>query len=255
MIHDRVLMEEMSWIDFRNAMSEGYIVILPVGAIEQHGPHLPLGTDLFIPLEISKSIASQSKAIVAPPIPYGCESRPKSGGGPTFPGEISISGSVFINLICDVAKHLLRHGCKKLLVMNWHWENAGLLAEGVEKAVEESGRNDVKAVIVYDAWDLVSKRVIDFVFPEGDPGQEIEHASVTETSLMELMRPELVDREKIKDDRAERWVPYEVIPPPSDIIPKTGVFYRPTLASREKGEDILKEFVKKLLMVIEREFG
>lgn len=65
------LLEEMTWQEVKQAVSDDYLLILTVGAIEQHGPHLPLSTDVIIALEIAKAMAKRLKAVVAPPIYYG----------------------------------------------------------------------------------------------------------------------------------------------------------------------------------------
>lgn len=248
-----ILMEEISWQDLKNAVSNNFTIIFILGSIEQHGPHLPLGTDVFIPLGIAKKLAKRTKSIIAPPIYYGYYSMPRSGGGRMFLGTTSVSSSTLINLIREIIGEFIRHGFKKILVLNGHYENTSLLAEGVEKAIEDSSRKDVKALII-NWWDLVPKHVIASVFPEGFPGWEVEHAAVTETSLIQALRPELVQTEKIKDDAPSRSPPYEIIPPPSDIVSNSGVLWKATLASQSKGKILLEAIVERVVKIMEEEY-
>ena len=210
---------------------------------------------MFIPLEVSKRVSKKTKAIIAPPICYGYYSRPRSGGGEAFPGTTSVSGSTLLNLIKDITGEFIRHGFKKILVLNGHYENCGFITEGIELAIERSGKDDVK-VLVVNWWDLIPKDVLDKVFEPLDfPGFEVEHAAVTETSIIQAVRPELVKEDKIIDDQAARFPPYEIIPPPPDITSESGVLWKATLASRLKGEMVLNVVVDKLVKVIEEELG
>src|ERR1700687_5146133 len=72
------------------AKAKDAILVLPVGAVEQHGPHLPLTVDTEIPVRIASMLVERLNVIVAPAIPYGARSLPHSGGGPSFPGPINI---------------------------------------------------------------------------------------------------------------------------------------------------------------------
>ena len=250
----KILLEEMTWQEFKEAVLKNIIIILPVGSVEQHGPHLPLGTDTYIPLEIAKKVAEKVNAIVAPPLFYGYKSRPRSGGGSLFPGTTSLSGITLICIIRDIIKEFIRQGLKRIIILNWHYENMSFLPEGVELALEENKDKSVKVIILDSPVDLISKDVLAKIFPETFPGWEIEHAAITETSLIQLIRPELVRKEKIRDDEAPRNPRYEIIPPPKDIVPKTGIFYKATLASKQKGELIFNELVEKIVEVVKSEF-
>jgi len=77
----------LTWEEYASAVSDG-ILILPVGATEQHSPHLPLGVDTIIPETIALTLAERVGALVAPVLPYGYKSQPSSGGGPLFPGTM-----------------------------------------------------------------------------------------------------------------------------------------------------------------------
>ena len=78
---DDRLMAHRTWLEIRDAAASGVGVILPVGATEQHGPHLPLATDYLCATAVGLAVASDVNMIVAPPVTYGCPSRPLSGGG------------------------------------------------------------------------------------------------------------------------------------------------------------------------------
>ncbi len=80
------LLEEMTWVEIDKAAGENKPLIFVLGSVEQHGPHLPVGTDMFIPSEIMKLVADKVGALLAPVVPYGYKSKASSGGGEGFQG-------------------------------------------------------------------------------------------------------------------------------------------------------------------------
>jgi creatinine amidohydrolase len=96
-----MLVEHMTWEEYRDAIGETF-VILPVGSLEQHGPHLPLNTDVIIPWGMAVMVAEALGALVLPAIAYGYKSHPASGGGPSFPGTTSLDGATLTSLVRDI---------------------------------------------------------------------------------------------------------------------------------------------------------
>jgi creatinine amidohydrolase len=251
---EKNLMINVTWQELEKFVKEDYILILVVGSLEQHGPHLPLGTDTFIPLEISKILAEKVYAVIAPPIYYSYYSQPRSGGGRFFVGSVGISGATLICIVKEIVEEFIKQGFRRILVLNGHYENSVFIKEGIEKAIEAENKKEVKAVIV-NWWDLIPKNVIDSVFHGKFPGWDVEHASLTETSLMQVLKPDLVQAEKIIDDKPVRRVSYEILPPPLDIVPKSGVLWKATLASKTKGEIILNTIITDMLKILKVELN
>ncbi|HEU5430646.1 MAG TPA: creatininase family protein [Thermomicrobiales bacterium] len=81
-------LDQLTWPEFRDRI-ERAVLIVPFGAVEQHGYHLPLGVDAQLPFQLALAAASRFPAIVAPPIWFGYKSQPRSGGGGRFPGTIT----------------------------------------------------------------------------------------------------------------------------------------------------------------------
>ena len=244
-----MLVEQMTWEEYRAEVSRR-IIILPVGSLEQHGPHLPLNVDVVIPTSLAKMVCEELYAMVLPPIAYGYKSQ---GGGQLFPGTTSLDGTTLINLTLDILRETYRHGGRRFLILNGHYENVAFLTEAVELFVR--GVDDA-LVVILAWWDQVSDEMIDELFAEaGFPGWEMEHAAITETALMQYFAPELVREDKIIDDQSERMPTYSIFPPPDDIIPKSGVPYKATYASREKGEKLAKQVVGTIVQIARQEFG
>ncbi len=245
-----MLVEHMIWEEYRDEVIRR-IIILPVGSLEQHGPHLPLNVDVVIPTSLAKMVDEQLDAMVLPTIAYGYKSHPTSGGGQLFPGTTSLNGMTLINLTLDILKETYRHGGMRFLLLNGHYENLAFVTEAVELFIEE--KSDAR-VVVLSWWDQVSDELVDELFAgAGFPGWDTEHAAITETSLMQYFAPELVREDRIIDDQSERNVTYSIFPPPEDIIPKSGVLYKATYASREKGEKLAKHVVDNIVQITRRE--
>ena len=146
-------MWEMTWPEVQEAIDNDMGVMLPVGAIEQHGCHLPLVTDTIIPTRLCTEIAENTNMIVAAPISYGTYSRPQSGGGQGFVGTTSVTGITLVHQVEDILREFLRHGFKKIVIFNWHMENSNFLYEAAYRATERGTRMDVKVVVMETPFD------------------------------------------------------------------------------------------------------
>ena len=135
-----VHMNRMSWVQYRERVSTTNApVFLPVGALEQHGPHLPLGTDAMLATGIAAGAAAAVGGIVAPALSYGYKSQPKCGGGQHFCGTTSLDAATLIGQVRDTIREFVRHGVERLVLVNGHYENQWFLIEGVDLALRECG--------------------------------------------------------------------------------------------------------------------
>lgn len=170
------------------------VVLLPVGAVEQHGPHLPLGADLFQPLHVLERVARRTGAILAPPIPYGhvATSRP-------FPGTISVSFDALRAYARDVLADLVRNGFRRIVVVSGHAEGVHLAAlRAAAKEVVDRGGADLTVLSDYEI-------IYGSTFAE--PGEG--HAGKIETSRILAQRPDLV---KGRPSRGRNRIPTYSVP-------------------------------------------
>jgi len=242
-------MDELTWVEYQQRIEAGSPIILVCASTEQHGPHLPLGTDVMQAREIAERAAKEVGALVAPPLPYGYKSQPTTGGGQGFPGTTSLDSQTLILLVRDILREFIRHGVRGVAVMDAHYENTWFLIEGIDLALRESQSSRTKILhIPFTA--LISGETIQACFPDGFPGWATEHAAVLETSMMAIARPELVLWEKIGGAQAERIPPYNIYPPPPDIVAPSGSLASPEGASREKGELLIGEAARTLARIL-----
>lgn len=241
----------MTWYEYEKEIRDS-IVLLPCGSMEQHGPHLPLSVDVVIPTNFCRMISEKVKSIILPAILYGYKSQPTSGGGPRFPGTTSLNGMTLINQFQDILTDTYRHGGRKFVLVNGHYENEAFATEAIDLFLKNAPG---AKVLIISWWNQISDDLVEELFKgAGFPGWDTEHAGITETALMQYFTPELVRTDAIIDDQAV-WKPtYSIFPAPSDIIPESGVLWKATYASREKGEKLAKHVAEKFVSIIRKEF-
>jgi len=225
--------ETLTGHDFERACRD--IAILPVGSVERHGDHLPLGTDTLIPGFISKKVAETLNCLVLPPVWYGSCKAMRS-----FAGTFDIPEEVFYKYLKSIMVEAHRNGIKLLVVVNGHGGNSVPLAMAAREATRETDLS----VLVVDWWrELGAEAMSRF----SSPG----HAGEDETSAMLAVNSDLV-----KMDLARS---HEVQSPPFKLYSKKRDerLYRialtgdATRASKEKGEELMRAVIIDLIKVIE----
>jgi creatinine amidohydrolase len=248
--------DRMSWPDYVARLRQDPIVFLPVGAHEQHGPHLPMGTDAIFATDMAEALAVRLNGLVLPTLSYGYKSQARSGGGQTFPGTTSLDGGTLISSTTDILRELSRHGVKKVVILDGHYENQWFLTEGIELAQREftaSGRT--MHIVRTEYWDFCPQHVLDEVF-EGDfPGYDLEHAALIETSMMMHWHPELVIVDKIPDDGPAKFSALDHYPQDGAGVPASGVLAPALAATADKGGMIIDGTLNALEKTIRDHFS
>jgi len=224
-----------------------------MGALEQHGPHLPLGTDALLATAICAGAATQVGGLVAPALAYGYKSQPKCGGGQRFCGTTSLDAATLIGQVRDTIREFVRHGVQRLVVVNGHYENQWFLIEGVDLGLREAG-GAALSVMRLEYWDFCTEQTLAAVFPQGFPGFALEHAAVIETSMMLHLHPELVQLDLIPDEAPAQFPPYDLYPTRPDWVPASGVLSSARGSSREKGALITDEVIARVASAVRAEF-
>lgn len=216
--------------------------VLPVGILEEHGPHLPLGTDIFQAEAVVDDAAARADAVVLPTLNYGnCHStRP-------FPGSISISFDTLRSLTEEILAELARHGLRSVVIVSGH---AG---SGHMRALKEAGRSVIAEhpqlrVALLSEWSVLfehgGETVDGVTIPEADG-----HAGTMETARMQDLRPELVGSTPGAHFPSEE--PFVLTPSPEDALPD-GYIGDPSEASPELGETLHSLAVDALAELFDR---
>jgi creatinine amidohydrolase len=248
-------MNRLTWPQYRERVHGSKApVFLPVGALEQHGPHLPLGTDALLATAMSQGAAGAVSGIVAPALAYGYKSQPKCGGGQHFIGTTSLDAATLIGQVRDTIREFVRHGVERLVVVNGHYENQWFIIEGVDLAMREC-KHARLSVMRLEYWDFCTEQTLSRVFPSGFPGFALEHAAVIETSMMLYLHPELVHLEQIPDEPAAQFPPYDMYPTRTEWVPASGVLSSAKGSSADKGALICNEVTARMSTAVRTEFS
>ena len=222
------------------AIEEYPVAILPIGATEQHGHHLPLGVDIYLAEGISKRICEKTGALLLPTLPFGY-----SWVWRDIPGTVSLQQHHVEAVIKDVAHSVSRYGVKTLIIVNGHDANNASMKYATRELVDELDLNVV--YLFYPDLGAVMDQ-----YCESKPWHGMIHACEFETSLMLALKPELVDMTKAVKEYPEKPALYGKSTLSLGELSKSGVYGDATLASKEKGEKILETFVGKMVELVEQ---
>jgi len=243
----KFLIEEMMPQEITDALKEVDTVIVPLGSVEQHGPHLPVGTDTLIPIAIAKRVAERAKVLVAPPVYFG-----NSLSMVDMKGVFTVTPDTLGSLLLDLCKSFSRQGFKKIVFINGHGGNRQVLSFIGQKARIETGA----LIVRIDWWDIAAEEILKIC------EREVVHADEGETSMMLACRPELVDMTKVvKDETSDRLIKALTGRKPKNMpqvyVPfskwsKTGLMGDATKASKIKGEKILNAVVNNIVNFLQQ---
>lgn len=242
----------MTWKDIE-AEREEMIALVVSGSVEQHGPHLPTGTDLYIAMGIADRLARYPGAgdvaerlVMLPPLfhTYAKESD-------AWRGTLNLNGNTLTLMTRDIIEGLFRQGIGKVVLLNGHLESYSFLLEGIELATE--GRSGVQVISV-NWWDFIGDELIGELFADRWPGWVAEHAALTETSIMLALYPELVKAELADAGFIPRPLPYKIFPQPREVRPPSGMYAPADGAGAEIGERLVSEVLDGLVPIIRERF-
>ena len=246
--------EDLTWPEMNDAVEAGLIPVLPVGTMEQHGPHLPVKMDRWTATAVAKTAAEQhqDRLLLMPAVAYGYTTHVMD-----FPGSVTIHHETFIRYIVDILKSLAYHGFSRIIVFNGHGCNIPRLDLACRRANLETEAN----VALASWWDLT---VADPEFMKTWRESEIPggcaHSGEAETSLALHLDKSLIQMDKVLNEQVKfhehnspyQWVdlwssgPVSVTSWTSEYT-DSGICGEAVLATPEKGKILFDEAVKNLI--------
>lgn len=237
---------KLTWPEMNDAIEMQKVVLLPTGATEQHGPHLPLDVDLFLAQSICLELARRApdKVLVLPPVPFGLNLHHID-----FPGTIHIQPDHFINFCLDVTKSVAYHGFQRIAIVNGHGSNGPMVDLVARRTVLETPALCCAFTYIAMGWSEVLPLLTSRVHA---------HADEYETSLYLHLAKERVrfDRAVAGDDRGGEHMTSDSTKTVrfNDFWGRwtqTGVHGDPTQATAEKGQRILEIVMAHMLAWLE----
>lgn len=230
---------QMSWPEIAALTEEGMdAAILPVGATEQHGPHMGCGMDAEIAYQLCRSVSEATAVPMLPTMPYGCS----IGHSKRWPGTLALEPKTMIDIIKQVGDWVYASGFRRLFIINGHVTNFAPLRCALEMLRAEY--DDLMIALINSAE--ISERVRNRHFHDADDW----HANEAETSLMLALKPDMVLEEKIQDVDDEDRTGDCVFAHPVNRTSLNGVTGKPSLASKQKGEELFNWMVEDLSALV-----
>lgn len=216
------ILSDKTWCELEGKIERA---IIPIGSIEQHGPHLPLITDSLLVERISKKVAEITDSILIPTLCFGISEEHMN-----FKGTLTLTPGSFKRMVLDICTSLRRHGFKKQHIINYHGSNKKYLIE----LIPEIKKQKIE-VFLHRVLGRIGK---------------FDHAGEVETSLMLYLCPERVRMDKIKEfeyaiPKGENWCTID--------YSKSGVIGDAINASEDKGEEYFKRIVDEIVEEIQNE--
>jgi creatinine amidohydrolase len=233
--------EQRTWTELpRDLGAAGHAAILPVGATEQHGPHMGCGMDSVLADRLCAAVAARVKVPMLPPLPYGCS----LGHSRRWPGTIAVQPETLIDVVKQIGDWAYCSGVRRLFIVNTHVTNAAPLRCALEMLRAE--HDDMMISVLNSA--ALSPRVRDFHFADAEDW----HANDAETSLMLAVAPEMVRADLLATaDDGDRTTGL-VFAHPVNRTSANGVTGRPSQATADKGRQWFDWMVDDLSDLVRR---
>lgn len=228
-------MEKLTLTEVEALAQEKVPVLIPFGSVEEHGPHLPLATDVYTIYGVAEMASREIPLLVAPPLYYGlCRSTAD------HPGTISIRGTVLRALTLDILSGFYRHGFRKFLLLSGH-AGGTHMAFILDAAEEFKTLKEDTSLAVASIIDLIKDCALDCIETPDD-----SHAGEWETSMIQYFHPELV--------KGKGKAEYPKFPKFRVVIDKRkywpgGIWGDPGRASPEKGRILAERLAQKIALL------
>ena len=216
---------DLTWSELPAVLEHaGHAAMLPVGATEQHGPHLGCGVDSVIAEQLCAAVAAKTGVTMLPTLPYGCS----LGHSRRWPGTIALTPPLLIELVKQIGECAYHSGVRRLFIVNAHVTNAAPLRCALEMLRAE--HDDLMVTVLNTA--TLSERVRQFHAADAADW----HANDAETSLMLAIAPQGVRPDKLAEADDPDRTGGCIFAHPVNRTSLNGVTGTPSIATAEKGQ-------------------
>lgn len=232
--------DELTDPEIAAALARSPRVILPMGSVEQHGPHLPTGTDFFAARSIALAVAELTDALVLPLCPLGVTPMHMP-----YPGTVSLRPQTLQDVVWDIGSSLASHGCREFVILNWHEGNIPSLALVSEQLHRSLGL----AVVTVQACYVAEEKF-------GPSAGGLTHGGKIEAWSVLSHRPDLVHLDRVADsgdrlrgelaDRLRRDRSYQPVLTDVRTMSTTGWYGDPGGATEEEARSFVASLAEEI---------
>jgi creatinine amidohydrolase len=236
-------LSRLTWSDAEQALADAKLAIVPVGSLEQHGPHLALDTDLAVAEALARRLDSDlgREALLCPSIPYGLSEHHMG-----FPGTLTLRPDTFTGLILEVVESLAHWGLRRVLLVNGHGGNIDAL-----RLVSRRARRDMASRVAAVMWAQLAAEEIAARVESASYG----HACEVETSVVMTLVPDRLFFDRIAEPKGRRSLDPATDPPRAFVDQAVsmeewtddGALGDPRLASIEFGETVVEIAYRRMI--------
>ncbi|HLS34151.1 MAG TPA: creatininase family protein [Brevibacterium sp.] len=234
------LLAEMTRDEITERLATRPVALLPIGATEQHGHHLPLGTDNYLAEDYARRIAERVDGIVLPTVPFGYSWVWKD-----LPGTVTVGHRTLEAYLTDVVESVERSGFGMLVIVDGHESNTTTMKYVVRDHAERSTFPVVR--LFYPGLSALFREHL-----ESDTWHGMIHACEFETSLLLDARPDLVDMDRAVSEYPPFSEEYAYGAEQLGVLSDSGVFGDPTVATPEKGRVMFDALVDEAVRIIDK---
>ncbi len=231
-----MLLAESTWENAKEMFATTELAIVPIGAIECHGPHNPLGIECYLVEELARRLTTRVNAIVTPVIPVSY-----SRAWNEFPGTLWVMPATLKAYLKDICNCLVDYGTRFIFFLNGHGPNVPT----VEEISQDLASRDVRCSQI-DLWRFIGHLAGDL----GESDLPMGHSGELATSVLLAVRDDLVRKEKTRAESPRKTLssafPSIIQYYPSSTSTPSAFVGDPSKANREKGQEILSRCVVRL---------
>jgi len=220
---------ELTFEEVGELARAGVVAVLPVGATEQHGPHLGTGADAVLAQQAVRAAVNQTGDLALPVLSYGCS----LGHTDKWPGTLSLSATTLTAMVIDIGKWLHASGFRKLVMVNSHATNGPPCQSAL---LELRHRRPALRMRFVSLFDVTPEANRGYMRDADDP-----HANEAETSMLLHVAPDLVRMDRVVDE--EDLTPGRVLQYAMPQVTDSGVVGRPSEATADNGEQLFRAVV------------
>lgn len=241
-MEEEILYDRLTWPEAEARIPAARAVIVSLGSVEEHGCHLPLGTDNILGSVLAEGIARRTGSLLLPVFPFG-----QVWSAREYPGSIGLSEETLVRALVDIALSLKRHKARNIVFHSGHMGNQPAMKTAARRLYDGYGMKNVW-YFCYTDYVKLSEGIMEAPLWNGNG----MHAAEIETSMMLAAAPQLCHMERAVCDYPERpeEMDYRCVPWPE--FAKTGALGDPTVATAGKGRAYTERLIAHMSEIINR---